>query len=232
LILLRQNLEDEGYYVVGALNADEGIRKAKETHPFAVMLDIMMPQKDGWGVLSDLKADPATRDIPIIVLSIIDNKELGFSLGAFDYLVKPFEKEAIMATLQRIPGLPDKRVLVVDDEPDAVDLLTQILQDEGYQVKGAYSGEEALRAMDAAAQDIILLDLLMPGMDGFEVIQRVKANPSWRDIPIIVVTAKDLTDSDRGFLHRRVDRIIQKSGLAKGGLMKEIQRLLRDHDAS
>ena len=232
LILLRQNLEDEGYYVVGALNADEGIRKAKETHPFAVMLDIMMPQKDGWGVLSDLKADPATRDIPIIVLSIIDNKELGFSLGAFDYLVKPFEKEAVMAALQRIPGVPDKRVLVVDDEPDAVDLLTQIFQDEGYQVKGAYSGAEALRAMDAAAQDIILLDLLMPGMDGFEVIQRVKANPSWRDIPIIVVTAKDLTDSDRGFLHRRVDRIIQKSGLAEGGLMKEIQRLLRDHDAS
>ena len=231
LILLRQNLEDEGYYVVGALNADEGIRKAKEIHPFAVTLDILMPQKDGWGVLSDLKADPATRDIPIIVLSIIDNKELGFSLGAFDYLVKPFDKEAIMAALQRIPG-PAKRVLVVDDEPAAVDLLTQILQDEGYEVKGTYSGEEALRALDAAPQDIILLDLLMPEMDGFEVIQRVKANPRWRDIPIIVVTAKDLTDSDWGFLHRSVDRIIQKSGLAREGLMKEVQGLLREHDAS
>jgi CheY-like chemotaxis protein len=130
LILLKQNLEDEGYYVVGALNADEGIQKAKKIHPFAVTLDILMPQKDGWGVLSDLKADPATRDIPIIVLSIIDNRELGFSLGAFDYLLKPFEKEAIMAALQRIPGAPAKRVLVVDDEPAAVDLLTQILQDE------------------------------------------------------------------------------------------------------
>ena len=232
LILLKQNLEDEEYYVVGALNADEGIRKAKEIHPFAIMLDILMPQKDGWGVLSDLKADPATRDIPIIVLSIIDNKELGFSLGAFDYLVKPFEKEAIMAALLRIPGVPDKRVLVVDDDPDAVDLLTQILQDEGYQVKGAYSGEEALRVLNATSQDIILLDLLMPEMDGFEVIQRVKANPRWRDIPIIVVTAKDLTDSDWGILHRSVDRIIQKSGLAREGLMKEVQSLLREHDAS
>jgi len=231
LILLKQNLEDEGYYVVGALNADEGIRKAKEIHPFAVTLDILMPQKDGWGVLSDLKADPATRDIPIIVLSIIDNKELGFSLGAFDYLVKPFDKEAIMAALQRIPASA-KRVLVVDDEPAAVDLLTQILQDEGYEVKGTYSGEEALRALDAAPQDIILLDLLMPEMDGFEVIQRVKANPRWRDIPIIVVTAKDLTDSDWGFLHRSVDRIIQKSGLARESLMKEVQSLLREHDAS
>ncbi len=231
LILLKQNLEDEGYYVVGALNADEGIRKAKEIHPFAVTLDILMPRKNGWGVLSELKADPATRDIPIIVLSIIDNKELGFSLGAFDYLLKPFDKDAILAALQRIPGTPAKRVLVVDDDKNAVDLLTQILQDEGYQVQGVYSGPEALRALDAAPHDIILLDLLMPEMDGFELIQRVKVNPRLKGIPIIVVTAKDLTDADLGFLHRGVDRIIRKSGLAQEGLMKEIQSLLREHDA-
>jgi signal transduction histidine kinase/CheY-like chemotaxis protein len=229
LSLLKQNLEEEGYFVVGASNAEEGIRKAKEIHPFAVTLDILMPQKDGWGVLSDLKADPATRDIPIIVLSIIDNKELGFSLGAFDYLLKPFQKEAILAALLRIPGTSAKRVLVVDDEPAAVDLLTQILQDEGYQVKGAYSGEEALQALEASPQDIILLDLLMPGMDGFEVVQRVKANPRWRDIPIIVVTAKDLTDDDCTFLCQSVDRIIQKAGLARETLMKEVQSLLREH---
>lgn len=231
LILLNQNLEDEGYYVVGALNADEGIRKAKEIHPFAITLDILMPRKNGWGVLSELKADPATRDIPIIVLSIIDNKELGFSLGAFDYLLKPFDKGAILAALQRISGTPAKRVLVVDDDKNAVDLLTQILQGEGYQVQGVYSGPEALRALDAAPHDIILLDLLMPEMDGFELIQRVKVNPRLKGIPIIVVTAKDLTDSDLGFLHRGVDRIIQKSGLAREGLMKEIQSLLREHDA-
>jgi CheY-like chemotaxis protein len=121
---------------------------------------------------------------------------------------------------------------VVDDEPATVDLLTQILQDEGYQVKGTYGGEEALSALDASPQDIILLDLLMPVMDGFEVIQRVKANPKWKDIPIIVVTAKDLTDSDWGFLRRSVDRIIQKSGLARESLMKEVRSLLREHDAS
>ena len=229
LSLLKQNLEEEGYYVVGALNAEEGIRRAKEIHPFAVTLDILMPQKDGWGVLSDLKADPATRDIPIIVLSIIDNKELGFSLGAFDYLLKPFQKEAILAALLRIPGTPAKRVLVVDDEPAAVDLLTQILQDEGYQVKGVCRGEEALQALEASPQDIILLDLLMPEMDGFEVVQRVKANPRWRDIPIIVVTAKDLTDDDCTFLCQSVDRIMQKAGLARETLMKEVQSLLREH---
>jgi len=229
LNLLKQNLEDEGYYVVGALNAEEGIRKAKEIHPYAVTLDILMPQKDGWGVLGNLKADPATRDIPIIVLSIIDNKELGFSLGAFDYLLKPFEKEAILAVLHRIPGMPAKRVLVVDDEPAAVNLLMQILQDEGYQVKEAYSGKEAVRALETSPHDIILLDLLMPEMDGFEVIRRVKANPRWRNIPIIVITAKDLTDDDCSFLRQSVDRIMQKAGLARETLMKEVQSLLREH---
>jgi CheY-like chemotaxis protein len=118
---------------------------------------------------------------------------------------------------------------VVDDEPVAVDLLTQILQDEGYHVRGAYSGEEALRALDTSQQDIILLDLLMPKMDGFEVIQRVKGNPKWKDIPIIVVTAKDLTDDDCSFLRQSVDRIIQKAGLARETLMKEVQSLLREY---
>jgi CheY-like chemotaxis protein len=190
-----------------------------------------MPKKDGWEVLNHLKADPATRNIPVIVLSIIDNKELGFSLGAFDYLVKPFEKEAILSALQRIPDIPGKRVLVVDDDPNAVDLLTQILQDEGYQVKGACNGKEALRVLKGTPQDIIILDLLMPEMDGFEVIQKIKANASWRNIPIIVVTAKDLSDNDWEFLQQRVDRIIQKSGLSEQNLMNEVQGLLREHDA-
>ncbi len=110
-----------------------------------------------------------------------------------------------------------------------MDLLTQILQDEDYQVKGAYSGEEALRVLEAAPQDIIILDLLMPGMDGFEVIQKIKANASWRNIPIIVVTAKDLSDADWKFLRQSVDKIIQKSGLSEENLMNEVQGLLREH---
>jgi signal transduction histidine kinase/CheY-like chemotaxis protein len=229
LSLLRQNLEEEGYCVVGALNAEEGLQKAKALHPFAITLDILLPQKDGWAVLGALKADSATRDIPIIMLSIIDDKELGFSLGAFDYLLKPFDKEAILAALRRISGVPAGRVLLVDDEPAAVDLLAQILQDEGYQVKGVHSGEEALRILEDSPQDIMLLDLLMPGLDGFEVIQQVRTKPRLRDIPIIVVTAKDLTDAERGFLCRSADRIIQKAGIAREALMKEIRRLLREH---
>jgi signal transduction histidine kinase/CheY-like chemotaxis protein len=229
LILLRENLEEEGYYVVGALSGEEGVRKAKEIQPLAITLDILMPHKDGWEVLNGLKADPATRDIPIIVLSIIDNRELGFSLGASDYLVKPIEKGTILAALQRATRVATNHVLVVDDEPAAVDLITQLLQEEGYQVRGVYSGEEALRSLEAEVPDIILLDLLMPGMDGFEVIQRLKANQDWKDIPIVVVTAKDLTESDWEFLRQRVNKIIRKSGLDQQTLVGEIQGLLRNY---
>lgn len=230
LILLKQNLEDEDYYVVGAMSADEGIQKAREIKPYAITLDILMPKKDGWEVLNCLKADPATRDIPVLVVSNIDNKGLGMSLGAFDYIVKPLEKEAILSALNRIPVVEGKDVLVVDDEAPAVDLLSQILQEEGYNVKGVYSGKAALRVLETKPQDIILLDLLMPEMDGFEVIQKIKANQDWRNIPIIVVTAKDLTDKEWNILNQSVDSIIQKSGLSEDRLMDEIQSLLRKYD--
>jgi len=232
LILLKQNLEDEDYYVIGALSADEGIQKAREINPHAITLDILMPKKDGWEVLNCLKADPETRDIPIIVISNIDNKGLGISLGAFDYIVKPLEKEAILSVLTRIPVVDGKDVLVVDDEASAVDLLTQILQEEGYNVQGVYSGKEALHVLETKPQDIILLDLLMPEMDGFEVIQKIKANQDWCNIPIIVVTAKDLTDKEWNILNQSVDSIIKKSGFSEDRLMDEIQALLREYDAT
>ena len=232
LILLKQNLEDENYYVIGALSADEGIQKAREINPYAITLDILMPKKDGWEVLNCLKADPATQDIPIIVISNIDNKGLGISLGAFDYIVKPFQKKAILSALNRIPVIDAKNVLVVDDEASAVDLLTQILQEEGYHVKGVCNGKEALDVLETKPQDIILLDLLMPEMDGFEVIQKIKAHHDWCNIPIIVVTAKDLTDKEWNILNKSVDSIIQKSGLSEDHLMDEIQTLLRKHDAT
>jgi CheY-like chemotaxis protein len=228
-ILLRENLEEEGYYVVGALGGEEGIKKAREFQPFAVILDILMSEKDGWDVLNELKADPGTRHIPIIVLSIVDNRELGFSLGAFDYLVKPFDKATILAALERAPGAKPNRVLIVDDEPSAVDLITQLLEEESYQIRGVHSGGEALRSLEEELPDVILLDLLMPGMDGFEVIQRIKEKPEWKNIPIVVITAKDLTQADIEFLRQRVDKIIRKSGLDREKLVGEVHQLLREH---
>jgi signal transduction histidine kinase/DNA-binding response OmpR family regulator len=231
-ILLRENLDEEGYYVMGALGGEAGIKKAREFQPFAIILDILMSEKDGWDVLNELKADPGTRHIPIIVLSIVDNRELGFSLGAFDYLVKPFDKATILAALERAPGAKPNRVLIVDDEPSAVDLITQLLEEDGYRIRGVHSGDEALRSLEKELPDVILLDLLMPGMDGFEVIQRIKEKPEWRDIPIVVITAKDLTEADFKFLRQRVDKIIRKSGLDRQKLVGEVQQLLREHAGS
>jgi len=165
-------------------------------------------------------------------LSIVDNRELGFSLGAFDYLVKPFDKASILAALERAPGAKPNRVLIVDDEPSAVDLIMQLLEEEGYGIRGVNSGEEALRSLEEELPDVILLDLLMPGMDGFEVIQRIKEKSEWRDIPIVVVTAKDLTEKDIAFLRERVDKIIRKSGLDREKLVGEVQQLLREHGGS
>ena len=150
IYLLQENLAEAGYHVVGATSGEEGFQQARTLRPFAITLDILMPHKDGWQLLHDLKSDAATQDIPIIVLSIVDNKPLGYQLGAFDYLLKPFDRETILAALARIP--PQRgRLLVVDDDPQVVDLVRQLLEGEPYEVMAAADGQEALEAISATA---------------------------------------------------------------------------------
>jgi CheY-like chemotaxis protein len=203
---------------VGATGGDDGLRKAREMKPLAITLDIMMPQKDGWEVLYELKADPVTRDIPIIILSIVDQKARGFHLGAFDYLSKPFDFEAILATLKRIPKTGN-RILVVDDDPTVVDLVRQLLEGQPFQIDAAADGREALTAIAAQKPDIILLDLLMPGMDGFGVIKGLRQDPAWRRIPVVVLTAKTLTEEEKSLLREQPIKVIGKQDL-------EVERLL------
>ena len=136
--------------MVGATSAEEGLQQARALRPFAITLDILMPHKDGWQLLHELKTDATTRDIPIIVLSIVDNKALGYQLGAFDYLLKPFDREAILAALTRIPRQRG-RLLVVDDDPQVVDLVRQLLEGEPYEVVAAADGQEALEAISQPA---------------------------------------------------------------------------------
>jgi CheY-like chemotaxis protein len=203
----------------------DGIRKARELKPFAITLDIMMPHKDGWEVLHELKADPATKDIPIIVVSIVDNKELGYRLGAFDYLLKPFDREAIVAALARISPRHG-RVLVVDDDPNVVDLVRQFLEGEAYEIATAMDGQEALEAIGRQRPDVILLDLLMPRLDGFAVIEHLQQDPRHRSIPVVVLTAKDLTASERTVLEQSVLKVIHKLGLSREALIDELRTAL------
>jgi CheY-like chemotaxis protein len=187
-----------------------------------------MPHKDGWQVLHELKADTATRDIPIIVLSIIDNKDLGYRLGAFDYLLKPFDREAVLAALARV--LPQQgRLLVVDDDPQVVDLVRQLLESESYEVMAAADGQEALAAIARQRPDIILLDLLMPRMDGFAVIEHLQQEPQYRQIPVIVLTAKTLTPKEESMLEQSVRSVIQKRGLDRDTLLQELRGLLQTY---
>ena len=190
-----------------------------------------MSPKDGWQVLHELKEDATTRDIPVVVLSIVDNRELGYRLGAFDYLMKPFDREAILRTLFRIApaeAAPAQvRLLVVDDDPQVVDLVSQLLEGEAYDIQSAADGQEALEVVSQQCPDIILLDLLMPRLDGFGVIEQLRQCPERGDIPIVVLTAKTLTADGLAQLQQRVSKVIQKHALERETLLRELQAALQ-----
>ena len=225
LYLLRENLGEAGYRVLAADGGETGLEMARELRPQAIVLDILMPHRDGWQVLHQLKADPSTRDIPVIVLSIIDQKDLGYRLGACDYLLKPFDREALVSTLARIAA-PPCRVLVVDDDPLVIDLVRQLLEQQGCEIDVAADGREALAALALRRPDVMLLDLLMPRFDGFGVIDQLEQNPAWRDLPVIVLTAKALEAEERALLQRRVLAVIEKRGLERTALLAELRRAL------
>ena len=226
IYLLRENLAEAGYRVVGALSGREGLQKARELRPLAITLDILMPQQDGWQVLHELKADAATRAIPVIVLSIVDNKALGYRLGACDYLMKPFDRETILAALAHVPP-QQGRLLVVDDDPQVVDLVGQLLEGEPYEIMSAADGQEALEVIAHKRPDVILLDLLMPRMDGFCFIEQLQQAPLSQQIPVIVLTAKTLTAAEQALLEQRVRTVIQKRGLDRETLIQELRGLLQ-----
>ena len=228
-VLIRQELEDDNYQVISALNADEGIDLVKKHKPVAITLDILMPGKDGWQTISQLKSNPETRDIPIIVVSAIENRSLGFSMGVHDYLVKPFTREDLITALGRIlpEGIND--VLVVEDEAVANKLLCEMLSLSNIEARTAYNGREALDRIAEQQPDLIFLDLMMPIMDGFEVIQHLQKNDAWKTIPVIVVTAKDLTSEEELFLRNHVSRVVQKGTLEPDALGKTIKEVVEKH---
>jgi len=226
LSLIAQELEEEGYRVIGATRALEGIDKARQLGPCAITLDIMMPGMDGWEAINKLKSDPATRDIPLIVVSIIDNKELGFRLGADEYLVKPIDKSTLLKTLRRFEG-KGRQALIADDDPVVVDLVRQLLEEEGWQVRSAADGQQALDQIARSKPDVLLLDLMMPVMDGFETLHRLRENPETRDLPVVVITAKDLTPQEREALQQSTVRVIEKDGLDRERILRELRESLK-----
>ncbi len=225
--LLQQYLTDEGFQTIAALSADEGIRLAKERQPFAITLDLHMPYKDGWSTLAELKGDETTRDIPVVIVTVMENKALGFKMGAADYLQKPVSSEDLICAFDRILTRRAQSVLVVDDSPTARELLRQVLEDEQIAVREARDGLDALEALEQSIPDVILLDLMMPVMDGFETLRRLKEQEQWAAIPVIVVTAKTLDEAEKAVLDEHVDTIIQKAGMTTESLLSEIGTTMR-----
>ena len=221
-------LAEEGYRVCRASNGEEALARARELRPFLILLDVMMPGKDGWEVLQELKLNAETCDIPVMMCSVVEGQELGFALGATDYLSKPIDRRILSdklasLNLHRKPRSGPVHLLAMDDDPKILDLYAGSLPSEQYRVHTAASGSEGLSMAEAVEPDVILLDLMMPEMDGFAVVEALKQHPKLRETPVIVVTAKELSVAERMQLTGHVEELISKSSFTRDQLMRQIQ---------
>jgi signal transduction histidine kinase/CheY-like chemotaxis protein/ligand-binding sensor domain-containing protein len=222
-------LASAGYVSVRARSGEEAMKLARAVKPLAITLDLVLPGMEGWDVLRSLKADAATAEIPVIIVSLVDNRELGLAVGADDYFTKPVDWTRLLRRIAELTarnGTPrNARLLLIDDDLAVHDLLEQALAPRGYRLEKAYSGAEGLERADALKPDVIILDLMMPGMSGFEVMETLRQRESTSRIPIVVLTAKDLTTVDREQLQRGVSGLVIKGSAAAARLIRAIQSL-------
>ncbi len=224
---LHHYLSGEGYHVVLATSGKQGLQMALEVLPDLITLDVMMPEMDGWETLVGLKNNPKLTHIPVVMSSIIEDRHLAQTLGAADYLIKPVDKSRLLNMLDKHIGRTEQGcILIVEDDADSREMLCRMLVQEGWSVKPASNGVKAIECLKAEQPLLILLDLMMPEMDGFEVINEVRKNPDWQNIPIVVITAMDLTTSEHNLLADQVTNIFQKGKYNKQQLITEVQTLV------
>jgi len=185
---LKHELSNRGYHVLEASGGKEAIDLARKHYPHLITLDVLMPDISGHDVTAVLKNDPTTKDIPILVLSIVEEKEKAYRLGANDFVTKPFTMKVLMSKINRLLRDAQKTILVVDDDKSLVKSLKYRLEKQGFSIHAAYGGKEALETVGAHRPDLVLLDIVMPGMDGYGVIKALKQKPSTAQIPIVVMT--------------------------------------------
>ena len=224
--LMRRTLAREGVAVVVAASGVEGLRLARELHPALITLDVMMPELDGWAVLSMLKADPILRDIPVVMLTMLEQSNLGYALNAADFLTKPIDRDRLLAVVQKYRRNAAPQVLVVEDDALTRDLLHRTLEKDGWQVAESENGRVGLLQIARQRPDLVILDLMMPEMDGFAFVEALRLNAEWRSIPIIVVTALDLTQEERQRLNGYVRQVLQKGGYGRDELLHRVRDLV------
>jgi PAS domain S-box-containing protein len=227
--LLASYLDPE-YQIAMADSGAEALQKAQQLGPDAITLDVLMPGGNGFETLVSLRKAPETAKIPIIIVSIVDQKKVGFALGAADYLIKPIRKPELLESIRKhvLPHADDdSSILLVDDDPKALELLAETLRSAGYETQSVGSGARALEILSAKLVGAVLLDLLMPNMDGFQVIRHIRQEPKLKELPILVMTAKNLTPDEIGLLSRDTQALFQKSGPWQQQLVIEVARALR-----
>jgi signal transduction histidine kinase/DNA-binding response OmpR family regulator len=226
--LLSRTLVKQGFSVVAAASGEQALELARARHPAAITLDVMMPGLDGWAVLEQLKADAATADIPVVMVTILREESLAKALGVADYLTKPVDRERLVAVLEAFRSGGRPSALVVEDDPASRQMMVRLLEREGWQVRSAENGRIGLERLAEELPDLVLLDLMMPVMDGFDFLREVGRHEPWRAVPVVVVTAKELTAEEQSFLEGSAQRVFHKGDESREALLAEIAGLVRD----
>ena len=224
---LSRMLSQAGFWVAVAADGEEGLQLAKSLHPDVITLDVLMPGLDGWSVLTQLKEDPKLRQIPVVLLTMMDDRARGFALGASEYLCKPISRDKLLEVLGNLGMKPsDKPLLLVEDNPLTLDALTRMLETEGWEVRTAKDGTQALEHLQLEHPSLVILDLMMPGMDGFHLVAHMQQDPKLLDIPVMVLTAKTLTPEDMERLTGApVQQILRKGDCSKAELLGAVRTI-------
>jgi signal transduction histidine kinase/DNA-binding response OmpR family regulator len=224
---LHRYLSGEGYNVVMAVNGKQGLQMAKEIVPDMITLDVMMPEMDGWETLVALKNDPFLTNIPVVMSSIIEDRHLAQTLGAVDYLSKPVDKQRLLTTVDKyIAKFSRGSILVIEDDPDTLEITCDLLVHAGWEVQAAENALEAIKVIQKSPPMLILLDLMMPDMDGFEVIKKLRCHPQWQLIPIIVITSVELSTNEHAQLSKQVHNIFHKGKHELHELLDEVNEVV------
>ncbi len=227
--LLASYLDPE-YRTAMAESGAEAVRRAQQLQPDAITLDVLMPGGSGFETLAALRKNPETANIPIIIVSIVDQKQVGFALGAADYLIKPIRKSVLLETIRKhVPYQydDDAAILLVDDDPKTLELLEETLRLGGYETQSVQSGKRALEVLSSKLVSAVMLDLLMPGMDGFEVIRHIRQDATLKQLPIFVMTGKSLTAQESALLARDTQALLLKNGSWQQQLLAEVERVIQ-----
>ena len=226
--LIAGALRKEGWPIEFASSGAEGLRKARELRPALITLDVIMPEMDGWVVLSLLKSDPDLSSIPVIMLSVCAEQDFAFSMGVADYLKKPIDKQRLISLIHKYrPQHQFAQVLVVEDDPSMREMFRRVLEKENWEVSEAANGIAALESIARRQPSLILLDLLMPVMDGFQLVTELQKNEQWRQIPVVVVSAKEITLEDRQRLRSHVKSILKKGAFKREELLREVRQTVK-----